>query len=310
MNKIDEYIKEIVSDSDSDSDIVGVDKNDIDTFVEGNDIIDGEKIEGTIESIFDTLKNTLNNILERNKSGKCNTIILSIKVSEGNDISMDNLSKMIDILSESGEDVDILWSMSTQKDMEPETLELILLVGFETGEKREYVDLGLPSGLKWATCNVGANTPEEYGDYFAWGETYTKKDYREDTSVTYDIEMGDISGDPDYDAATANWGDSWRMPTKDEMEELVDKCTWKWIGQNGVRGYKVTGPNGNSIFLPAAGFCIGSSHNNVGESGDYWSSTPDESNDGSAYLFYFFSGSRNVGWSRRDYGHTVRPVSE
>ena len=136
MNKIDEYIKEIVSDSDSD--IVAVDKKDIDTFVEGNDIIDGEKIVGTIESIFDTLEDTMNNIIKRNKSGKCNTTMLFIKVSEGNDISMENLSKMTDILSKSGEDVDVLWGMSTQKGLKSETLELILLVGFETGEKRIF----------------------------------------------------------------------------------------------------------------------------------------------------------------------------
>ena len=172
----------------------------------------------------------------------------------------------------------------------------------------EYVDLGL--SVKWATCNVGANKPEEYGDYFAWGETYTKKDYSEDTSYTYDIEMDDISGDPDYDAARANWGDSWRMPTDDEMQELVDKCTRKWIRQSGVKGYKVTGPNGNSIFLPAAGACLGSSRIDVGGYGYYWSSAPDESDTYYAYYLGFIRGILCVLPRSRFYGQTVRPVSE
>ena len=174
----------------------------------------------------------------------------------------------------------------------------------------EYVDLGLPSGLKWATCNIGANKPEEYGDYFAWGETYAKNEYNKDNSDTYEIDMDDISGDLDYDVATAQWGGRWRMPTKNEMQELTDKCTWKWIKQRGVNGYKVTGPNSNSIFLPAAGYCCRSSQNDVGKYGNYWSSTPNESNDRSAYRLNFSSGYNNVGWNLRSSGHTVRPVSE
>ncbi len=89
----------------------------------------------------------------------------------------------------------------------------------------EYVDLGLPSGLKWATCNVGADTPEGYGDYFSWGETTTKEEYSKNSCLTYDKEIGDISGDPTYDVASANWGRTWRMPTLDEIKELIDNCT-------------------------------------------------------------------------------------
>ena len=88
----------------------------------------------------------------------------------------------------------------------------------------EYVDIGLPSGLKWATCNVGASSPEDYGDYFAWGETSPKAEYTWENSVTYGEQMSDISGNAQYDAATANWGGSWRMPTKEQMEELVEHC--------------------------------------------------------------------------------------
>lgn len=174
----------------------------------------------------------------------------------------------------------------------------------------EYVDLGLPSGLKWATCNVGANKPEDYGNYYAWGETGTKSSYGESNSKTYGKQMNDIKGNSQYDAARSNWGGSWRLPTEKELEELANKCTWKWTTQNGVKGYKVTGPNGNSIFLPAEGYRYGSSLFNAGEYGYYWSSTPYESYSGSAYALYFNSSEHNVNYRHRYYGRSVRPVSE
>ena len=174
----------------------------------------------------------------------------------------------------------------------------------------DWVDLGLPSGLKWATCNVGASQPHEYGNYYAWGETTTKSEYTEENSVTYGQQISDFSGNATYDAARANWSSTWRMPTKAEMEELENNCTWTWTTKNGVNGYEVTGPNGNSIFLPAAGYCGGSSRNSVGEDGDYWSSTPPESNPYYACLLCFYSGDRNVDWDSRSRGRTVRPVSD
>ena len=120
------------------------------------------------------------------------------------------------------------------------------------------VDLGL--SVYWASCNLGAEKPEEYGDYYAWGETKPKSKYNESTYSYYNssldqfIDIGkDISG-TEYDAATVNLGSDWRMPTKDEMSELVSKCIWEWTQINGINGYKVTGPNGNTIFMPASGF--------------------------------------------------------
>ena len=176
----------------------------------------------------------------------------------------------------------------------------------------EYVDLGLPSGLKWATCNVGADKPEEYGNYYAWGEITTKTEYTRKNSYTCGKQMKDIKGDSKYDAARANWGGSWRLPTKEELIELKDKCTWKWTTQNGVKGCEVTGPNGNHIFLPAAGGRDDRmSFFHVGYFGLYWSSTPnDDYYDGNAFGLNFNYGVEYVDVHNRDNGRTVRPVSE
>ena len=138
----------------------------------------------------------------------------------------------------------------------------------------EYVDLGLPSGLLWATCNIGADRPEDVGDYFAWGETSPKDEYTKENSLTYGKSIGDISGDPQYDAARANWGDMWRMPTIDEVDELVDNCNFQYISKDGVLGAKITGPNGNKIFLPITGVLCDASKIYDEDDGYYWSSTP------------------------------------
>ena len=172
----------------------------------------------------------------------------------------------------------------------------------------EAVDLGL--SVKWASCNVGANSPEEYGDYFAWGEITPKDSYTSDNCSTYGKSITDISGNPQYDAATANWGGGWRMPTYSELSELKNNCSWEWTSLNGVNGYKVTGPNGNSIFFPAAGYRYGTSSHGVGSSGGYWSSTPYEDNGYYACYLYFGSDGFAWDWSDRYGGHSVRPVLE
>ena len=192
------------------------------------------------------------------------------------------------------------------------------------------VDLGLPSGLKWALFNLGATKPEEYGDHFAWGETEPKEDYSsstykwckgsDDTMTKYcnDSSYG-YNGftdnmtvlDPEDDAAAVNLGGSWRMPTKAEQDELRSQCTWTWTTHNGVNGRLVTGPNGNSIFLPAAGYRRDTYLYNVGSYGRYWSSSLSTDYPNNAYYVYFNSG--NVDWGhgyRRCYGQSVRPVSE
>ena len=118
-----------------------------------------------------------------------------------------------------------------------------------------YIDLGL--SVKWATYNVGADSPDEYGDYYAWGETATKSSYYAKNCTTWEQEVGDISGTLQYDAATAKWGGSWRMPSLEEFNELQNNCTWEWTTLGDVKGYKVTSNiNGNTIFL-RFGSCLG-----------------------------------------------------
>ena len=167
----------------------------------------------------------------------------------------------------------------------------------------QYVDLGL--SVKWATFNVGASKPEDYGDYFAWGETEPKTSYMESNySYTDNPTTLPLSAD----AAHVNWGGSWRMPTDAEMTELREQCTWIWTTQNGVNGCKVTGTNGNSIFLPAAGCRHHSSLGYAGSYGYYWSSSLNTSD--TSYAYYLGFRSSYVGWYDRNryYGHSVRPV--
>ena len=184
------------------------------------------------------------------------------------------------------------------------------------GDDHAYIDLGLPSGLLWATCNVGANAPEEYGDYFAWGETQPKDVYNWDTYQYYDgSNVTKYTGSdgltillPEDDAATANWGDGWRMPTKEEWQELLNNTTVTWTQQNGVNGRLFTAPNGNSLFLPAAGCRVGGGLDGVGSEGYYWSSSL--ITDYPIYAWYFYSYHYGNGMSNyyRSGGFSVRAV--
>ena len=209
----------------------------------------------------------------------------------------------------------IFWPKGNEKEVEEVATEQEVAQQLESSSSpssgtingHRYVDLGL--SVKWATCNVGASSPSDYGDYFAWGETSPKSSYYNDNSVTYRKNIGDIAGNVHYDAACANWGSSWRLPTDSECQELVDKCTWTWTTQGGHEGYKVTGRNGNSIFLPAAGWRDGTSLYYAGDYGLYWSSTPYEGTTRHASI-YFNSGDQSVTGFYRYCGQSVRPVSE
>ena len=190
----------------------------------------------------------------------------------------------------------------------------------------EYVDLGLPSGIKWAAYNVGATKPEEYGGYYAWGETEEKSNYdwstykwckgSSDTMTKYctDSSYGTVDNktvlDPEDDVAHVKWGGDWRMPTKAEQDELRNNCDWTWTTQNGVNGFSVTGPNGNSIFLPATGNRDGTDVSLRGSNGYCWSSSLYSDYVRDAYYLYF-SGNY-YDWATyhnyRYYGLSVRPV--
>ena len=182
----------------------------------------------------------------------------------------------------------------------------------------EAIDLGLPSGTLWASCNVGATKPEEYGDYFAWGETkgYNsgKTTFNWDTYFDSSFNKYNLSGGLtelalEDDAAYVNWGSNWRMPNLEQIQELIDNCNWEWTTLNGVYGQKATSKkNGNSIFLPAAGYRYGASLYNAGSWGYYWSRTLYTYSALHAYYLNFFSGYVDWDSSSRYRGRSVRPV--
>ena len=207
---------------------------------------------------------------------------------------------------------------------------LMTLTANAQSAQHEYVDLGLPSGTLWATCNIGASTPEEYGDYFAWGETEPKNDYQWET---YKHSMGSNNTMTRYstrsefafngftdnltkllpidDAATANWGALWRMPTAEQMQELIDNCSCQWTQQNGVNGILVTGPNGGQIFLPASGTRMEDELDDVGQYGYYWSCSLTSEEDDYAHDMRFYPGYSGYLYpdgGRRADGRPVRAV--
>ena len=209
-----------------------------------------------------------------------------------------------------------------------------LLTGVEPEQPigDDCVDLGLPSGTLWATHNVGATYPEEYGDYFAWGETDPNKEYYWwDTTPWVYIENGSIKLskyntkdtygevdnltelEPEDDAAYVNMGPEWRMPSKEQIDELTANCSWSWTQVNGVNGHLITGPNGNTMFLPAAGSRLEYDLSGDGVYAHYWTRSlyvlnANVSFPTSGYKLYGTSSS--LGWNAgsRNCGFTVRAV--
>lgn len=182
------------------------------------------------------------------------------------------------------------------------------------------IDLGLPSGTKWACCNVDTDhpenqSPENYGGYYAWGETEEKSTYYWNTythcdgssSTCHDL-GSDIAG-TQYDVAHVQWGGSWVMPSLDQIEELLDNCPFEWMTFNGVNGRRFIGNNGGIIFLPAAGYRYWSKLANAGSEGDYWSSTQNPSDSCDACELRFFGDTEYGGYYGRWVGQSVRPVS-
>ena len=192
----------------------------------------------------------------------------------------------------------------------------------------EAIDLGLPSGLKWASCNVGATVPEQVGAYFAWGETQTKQIYDWEnykwcngtdsvmTKYVTNPEFGQVDNlsvlKPEDDAAHVNWGGAWRMPTKDEFDELIHKCSWTLITMdNGTVGFQVKGPNGNTIFLPMGGYRNGGMLRMLNKYGSYWTSDlrPVYNNNG---ISADMVDKNHIDWMyhTRQEGYNIRPVTK
>lgn len=237
-----------------------------------------------------------------------NSDVVSVDIRDGNKV----------IVHANGVGSSTITVTDTESEQAVSVTFMVKQSGYSSEAAGNAIDLGLPSGTKWASCNVGATSPEEYGGYYAWGETEEKDYYSNDTYAYYQnrsyLSIGtDIAG-TEYDVAHVKWGGDWRMPTLDEVKELLDNTTTEWITLNGVNGRKLTSKsNGNFIFLPAAGYrCSGSSYNNLyhaGNSGSYWSSSLSPSHDDGASLLYFSSDcAKWSDYSYRTYGRSVRPV--
>lgn len=187
----------------------------------------------------------------------------------------------------------------------------------------DTINLGLPSGTLWASCNLGANNPEEYGDYFAWGDTSTKSDYVGRTCETYDLNIGELKFNDfvnrndvlatDYDAASCILGNDWRIPSGPQAQELIDNCDWEWV--NNYNGTEVNGMlgkskhNGATIFLPAAGYRNNTQRLMVGENGGYWTTAPNFTAANRAWSIAFDRKIINVfNHGLRYNGYSIRPV--
>lgn len=181
----------------------------------------------------------------------------------------------------------------------------------------EYVDLGLASGTMWATTNLGAEKPGQSGDYFAWAENYSKASfswetykYGEDESALSAFNATDSlkTLKDNSDAATTAWGKGWSTPTKEQFQELIDKCTWEWDKQDGLHGYKITGPSGKSIFLPAAGYYHKTTHKAESEEGGYWTGNLCDEGYTNAYGLAFDQEDKDLESYERCFGQSIRPV--
>jgi uncharacterized protein YjdB len=201
----------------------------------------------------------------------------------------------------------------------------ITVTGESSGTTEEVVDLGLPSGIKWRSMNVGASKPEDYGNYYAWAETSPKSSYTSSNYKYPATNLGDgmivyakydstpIHGDgktvlePEDDAASVNLGNGWRTPTFNEFKELREKCTWAWTTRNGVNGMLVTGPNGKSIFLPGGGWYSNTTLTGKTTYGSYWTAT---GSGNIAHAVDFASGYVDKAVLARSDGRSVRPVKD
>lgn len=248
-------------------------------------------------------------------------------------INISDVTKLIDFLLSGDPEGISTNNADTNKDGKvnisdvTKQIDFLLRGYWDYPHENDWVDLGLPSGTLWATMNIGASKPEYYGEYFAWGETISKNNYSwsnykwcngsgfkitkycNDNSHGYNgFRDNKTELDPEDDAAYVNWGSQWRMPSKEQLDELRTNCTWTWTSMNGVNGYLVTGPNSNSIFLPAAGYYWGDSRSLEGSGGHYWSRTLVSEDARGAYFLSFTRTEVYGAGGLRCGGYPVRAV--
>lgn len=257
-----------------------------------------EQIENLKAQVSERVKDLNKAIQEGNKLKENNSEL----VAKNEALEKDNtaLQTELNILYSKLDELQLLLKEKEHKD-------------FEMSQHKK-INLGL--SVCWAEHNVGASVPEEFGSYFAWGEVESKEVYSKDNYVHYNaeknryVDIGREISNTDYDAAHCIWGKDWRLPTLAEMRELEEKCVWTFVTQNNQKGYKIVGPNGNSIFLPAAGHYVGDGLNERIPSGNYMSGTLKEGNQSYCYYFYFHNGFYHITFYSRQYGFSIRPVSD
>ena len=248
------------------------------------------------------------------------SVKLPCDVNRDGHVNIADVNAVIDVIQGSSD----ITTADVNEDGEVSIADINAIIDDMLSTKHEWVDLGLPSGTLWATCNVGARSPEEFGDHFAWGETTPKRVYiwenyewcngRYNTMTKYctNSENGTVDGktelDPEDDAAYMNWGPSWRMPTREQQNELRTNCTWVWTSMNGVNGQLVIGPNGNSLFLPAADYGdLEMKLVNAGSFGRYWSRTLSPNGNSNLACNLAFPDVMSA-YGYRRYGYSVRAV--
>ena len=282
------------------------------TPLDTSDLISGEKLCPLPPSVHDSTRRTVYAAMELNKGKRPQSIEAFLSMLAGDTTEgKESQSSSEEVSEEERTEFEPSARSGSVRKEEPSTIQVIDETMFsydDISDDISYVDLGL--SVKWSTCNLGANRQSDYGSYYAWGETAVKTVFTKDNSKTFKVRMGNISSDIRYDVARAILDGDWRLPTKGEMDELVEKCRWEWTSIDGHNGYRVTGPNGSSIFLCAAGWRFGTSDNDTSNSGYYWTSYAFESNTRYAYALYFGRGGVEVGKFYRYNGGSIRPVKD
>ena len=181
-----------------------------------------------------------------------------------------------------------------------------------TINNHEWVDLGLPSGTLWATCNVDATKPSQPGKLYAWGEITTKTSYTQGNCKSYKKDIAEFTGDKAKDVATSKWGKGWRMPTKTDFDELLHYCGWGYVQKDGRWGAEISSTiNGKSIFLPVTGYKEDAKHLDKSGNGMYWTSTPHKDNvNNGAHGYHFGAALGEMGVAERNFGRAIRPVAD